>query len=505
MLSQLARRRAYVSTPWRLKQLAAQKISSFSSTSFCSTSNQTQSPMADTETELIYQSRNAVRLLTLNRPRKLNALSSGILESVYEKLNEFVKSDLANIVIVKGKEPRAFSAGADVASLAKAAQSEGLEKSLPGNAKFFQTEFVLNHTIATYPKPYVSILQGVTMGGGVGLSCHGAFRVATENTLLAMPETKIGYYPDVGALFFLSKLNGELGLYAALTGHRFKGYDSFKFGISTHYIGEDSLLDLERRLEELELGSIDSSTSAEYFKLVDWCLEEFSSEPPADYKPSLSVQDLDTIDECFKYDSLEEIINALQNAEAKNPEFVKNALSILSPENPEDGMSPLSLKVTLKAYRQAAKLDLQAALQQDMRLSYNFCNSPEFREGVIALLVEKRKPNWTFKSLSDVSNDTVNSMFAPIPEEFTLKFPSEANFTEYPYNFGLPREKDIMDFVTGETSEQDTKATKQDVIEFFKKKYPDGLKQGLTENVNEVLSRKTSPDPTDASLLDWNY
>ena len=168
-------------------------------------------------------------------------------------------------------------------------------------------------------------------------------------------------------------------------------------------------------------------------------------------------------------------------------------------------MSPLSLKVTLKAYRQAAKLDLQAALQQDMRLSYNFCNSPEFREGVIALLVEKRKPNWTFKSLSDVSNDTVNSMFAPIPEEFTLKFPSEANFTEYPYNFGLPREKDIMDFVTGETSEQDTKATKQDVIEFFKKKYPDGLKQGLTENVNEVLSRKTSPDPTDASLLDWNY
>lgn len=444
------------------------------------------------EAEVLFSTRNCVREITLNRPRKLNAITHGMIKAIAPKLREYAASDLAHSVVVRGKEPRAFSAGADVRALASAIR-EGAEGAKPAAAEFFKDEFALNHAIGTYKKPYISILQGVVMGGGVGLSCHGAFRVATESTLLAMPEANIGYYPDVGSLFFLSRLSGQLGLFAALTGHRFQGFDSYRFGIATHYVAEDSLVDLQRRLEELE-NTFD--TREEFFKLVDWCIEEFSSEPPASYKPSLSAQELDVIDAAFAKDSLEEIVDALK---AEGSEFAgKTAETLLA-------RCPLSLKATLAAYRRAAQLDFQAALEQDAVLSYNFVHNPNFVEGVLALLADKRAAKWSPPDLTGVTAAEVDALLAA-PEGYTpVAFGSDETFLEYPHHFGLPTEKEVQDFVTGETSEQDTKATRKDVVDFFRRRYPDGIKLWLAEYLNEVLDRKTTPDPSDKTLLDWIY
>lgn len=448
------------------------------------------------EPEILFHSRGCVREIVLNKPAKLNALNADMIAQIPQKLVDYTKSELANSILLRGATKRALSAGADVKALALKIRSKETGSELEAS-KFFNSEFSLNHQIATLEKPFISLMSGVVMGGGAGLTCHGAFRVATETTLLAMPETRIGYYPDVGMLFFMSRLTGQLGLYAALTGHRFAGFDAYKFGFATHYIAEDSAVDMQRRLEELEDTFGDSK---EYFKLVDWCIEEFGSEPPQDYIPSLKNADLDVIDAAFQYDTVEEIVAALKTTEG---EFAAQTLETLL------SRCPLSLKATLQAFRNVSKLDFQAALQQDAVLSYNFVTNPNFSEGVLALLADKRDAKWDPADLASVNPQQVDALFQTPDASETgfepVKFVNDTTFYDYPNHYGLPSVQDIQNYVTGETSEQDTKATRKDVIDFFRAKYPEGVKTWLKEYINEVLDRKTSPDPTDSTLLDWNY
>lgn len=451
------------------------------------------SPQGD---EVLFTSNGAVRTATLNRPSKLNAINQNMCELMIPRLLEYGKSDLVGSIVVKGAGHKAFSAGGDVTFLAKRSHEKGLEGSGEENAHYFRVEFGLNHLIATYNKPYVSLWDGYVMGGGVGMSSHGSFRVATEKTGFAMPETKIGYFPDVGGLFYLSRLNGQLGVFAGLTSYIIKGYDSYRLGLASHYVNSELIPQVEARLSELEVGAVELE---EYYRLVDETISEFASEPPANFKSEFSSTDLLLIDECFGKNTVEEIVDSLRANKDKSPEFVQNTLKAL------EERSPLSLKVTLEALRRVKKLDIKAALEQDMVLCHNFMFNPNFTEGVTALLIEKRSPKWIPPTLAEVTPQLVESFFHAPSSMRPVKFENDRTFKEYPHQFGLPNEQSVMDYVTGETNEKETKVSRKDVLEHFQRKYPNGYKQGLEEYLNEILDRRTTPDPEDSSLLDWNY
>jgi len=453
-------------------------------------------PSAPADDEVLFSTNGAVRTVTLNRPRKLNAINRNMCDLILPRLLEYAKSDLTGSVVIKGAGGKALSAGGDVASVAMLGKEVGLEKAIKINSDFFKDEFGLDHAIATYEKPYVSLWDGIVMGGGVGLTAHGSFRVATEKTMVSMPETSIGYYPDVGGLFFLSHLNGQLGLFAALTSHRFRGYDAYRLGLATHYVSHEMVAQVEQRLTELEPAGIPAK---EYFTLVNAAIEDYASEPPTDYSPGLSATDLDIIDVAFAKDTVEEILESLESQSERSPSFVAETVKTLQ------ARSPLSLKVTLKAYRKIAKLDLVAAFNEEMKICQHFMASPNFVEGVTALLVEKRPVKWDPATLSEVTPELVDSFFETPADPVQVAFTNDRTFTNYPHRFGLPSQQDVMDFVTGETSTIETKATRNDVIQHFSKQYPGSMKLGLSQYLNELLDRKTTPDSEDSTLLDWNY
>ncbi|KAJ1932018.1 3-hydroxyisobutyryl-CoA hydrolase, partial [Kickxella alabastrina] len=187
------------------------------------------------------------RSLVLNRPKALNSLTHPMVQSIRRHLQEWRQSDLCDIVILRSNSAKAFCAGGDVVDVS----NKWTRGDRSAAMRFFQDEYQTNHLIATYEKPLVALLNGYTMGGGVGLSMHAPFRVATESTVFAMPETKIGFFPDVGATFFLPRMDGQTGTYLGLTGQRLKGRDLLYAGIATHYVPSERLPMLEKRLQEI--------------------------------------------------------------------------------------------------------------------------------------------------------------------------------------------------------------------------------------------------------------
>src|SRR5450432_185982 len=217
-----------------------------------STSPAPQIPMeqpGDEPDDVLFSTLYGVRTIELNRPKKLNSLNASMARKIIPRLREWEKSDMANIILMSGAGTKAFCAGGDVAALAQ--QNKGGVEGQKESTDYFALEYQLDHLIATYSKPYVAIMDGITMGGGVGLSVHAPFRIATERTLFAMPETTIGFFPDVGASFFLPRMPGSVGTYLALTSEKLRGVNVFYAGVATHYIHSTSLPSLERRLAEL--------------------------------------------------------------------------------------------------------------------------------------------------------------------------------------------------------------------------------------------------------------
>jgi 3-hydroxyisobutyryl-CoA hydrolase len=210
-----------------------------------------------------------------------------------------------------GAGEKALCAGGDVAALAEYNKEgpEGQQRS----KDYFGLEYQLDHLIATYSKPYIAYMDGITMGGGVGLSVHAPFRIATERTVFAMPETKIGFFPDVGGGFFLPRLDGYTGRYLALTSETLKGVNVFYAGIGTHYIHSSNLGALTQRLSELDFS--DSMAHPERLDLIDATIDEFSSGLPHDEVPELTGNKREAIDRCFRYTTVEEILDALKKEE----------------------------------------------------------------------------------------------------------------------------------------------------------------------------------------------
>ncbi|KAJ9266289.1 hypothetical protein DTO212C5_6376 [Paecilomyces variotii] len=431
----------------------------------------------DEPDDVLFNSLYGVRTVELNRPKKLNSLNGSMARKILPRLKEWEKSQLANIIMVSGAGSKAFCAGGDVAALALQNEQgpEGQKKS----ADYFGLEYQLDHVIATYSKPYIAVMDGITMGGGVGLSVHAPFRIATERTLFAMPETTIGFFPDVGGSFFLPRLDGETGTYLALTSERLSGVQAFYAGIATHYLDSSVLSNLTARLSELVFK--DYATLPERLDLVNKTIAEFSTGLPSIQQEPIQLAGKlrKAIDRCFKYNTVEEIFKALENEEEQK-EWAQKTLETLSQR------SPTSLKVTLRQLRLGRKWSIAETFQREHHIAAQFMKHHDFVEGVKARLMSKppATPKWQPATLAEVSNEAVDAFFNIPQGQTRLPLINDANYNRYPHaHYALPTEKDIEKFV------RDTSKSRKQTVNEFVERW--GEKEGVREKVAEVLARRT--------------
>lgn len=348
------------------------------------------STSAEMDAEVLLEVKNKVGLITLNRPKALNALNLNMIRKIYPVLQKWEADPGVNLVVIKGTGGRAFCAGGDVRAVAEAGQKgEDLTK------MFFKEEYALNYAIGTLKTPYVALINGITMGGGVGLSVHGHFRVATEKTLFAMPETAIGLFPDVGGGYALSRMKGKLGIFLALTGHRLKGYDVKHAGVATHFVTSEKLADLESSLLSLP--------SDPDIHMVSKLLDDYDKECSDENKEFSLEKFTHQINSCFDKPTMEDIISAL---EQDGTEWALQQIEVLNK------MSPTSMKITLRQLQEGSKLNLAECLKMEYRLSQRFMEGNDFYEGIRAVLVDKdNSPKWSPSSLADVSKEKEDCYF----------------------------------------------------------------------------------------------
>lgn len=344
--------------------------------------------------DVIIRKAGSVGRITLNRPKALNALNQEMVTAMVDALQGWREDNDVKAVVVDGAGEKGFCAGGDIRMLAESGKA-GDDRAWT----FWRDEYQLNTLIAEYPKPYVALIDGITMGGGVGVSIHGEFRVAGDRTLFAMPETGIGFHPDVGGAYFLPRLNGELGVWMGLTGARLKTADCIAAGVATHYVPSDKN---EALIQALETEALDDEGEA-----VDAIIERFSGD--AGQSDLGMVQPL--IDAAFEGDDAEVIRNRLETADDA---WSKAVLKILSSK------SPTAVKVTLKALRQGADMSLRDVMVQDLRVSSRFLKEgSDFYEGVRAVIIDKdNAPNWS----APIADSDIDAYFASLEADKEMTF-----------------------------------------------------------------------------------
>jgi 3-hydroxyisobutyryl-CoA hydrolase len=421
-----------------------------------------------------------------------------MIRKIAPRMLEWAKSDMANVIVMKGAGEKAFCAGGDVAQLAKwnkeGASGQGQSRN------YFAQEYKLDHLIATFNKPYIAFMDGITMGGGVGLSVHAPFRIATERTVFAMPETTIGFFPDVGASFFLPRMPGFIGTYLALTSSRLTGANVFYSGIATHYLHSTSLPQLESRLAELRFADHDDLPTR--LATINATIEEFVTGLPHDEPILLRDQLRLAIDRCFGHDTVDAILRALEHEVEHGPMtgWARETLETLHKR------SPTSVHVALRQMRIGAKWNIRDTFVREHAIASKFMAGHDFTEGVSALLIEKRPAKWSpAASLEDIAPEdsaklTNDFFLVPKDQRQALRLLTDANYDEYPYAFGVPTEKQVEDKVV-----RGTMSREQIVDEFVRER---GLKQGVREVVEEILARKTKVKKTAAGsemVAVWKY
>ncbi|XP_010919879.2 3-hydroxyisobutyryl-CoA hydrolase 1 isoform X1 [Elaeis guineensis] len=347
------------------------------------------------------------RILALNRPRQLNALSFPMIMRLLKLFVAYEGDPKVKLLIMKGNG-RAFCAGGDVAAVAHSIT----EGHWTFGANFFRNEFTLNYIIATYSKPQVSILHSIVMGGGAGVSIHGKFRVATEKTVFAMPETALGLFPDIGASYFLSRLPGFFGEYVGLTGVRLDGPEMLACGLATHFVPSMKLALLEESLTR-----VDTSDPNVICAIID----QFSQQAPV--KESSAYNRLDLIEKCFSKRTVEEILSALeQEAENGAIEWITAAIQSLKKA------SPISLKISLRSIREGRLQGLDQCLIREYRMCCHVLRkevSKDFFEGCRAILVDKdRNPKWEPSRLDLIDDKMVDRYFSKVDDWEDLKLPT---------------------------------------------------------------------------------
>jgi enoyl-CoA hydratase len=341
-------------------------------------------PSATVDEVLIRRDGRAGRITT-SRPKALNALTHDMVRKVRDALDAWTNDPTIELVLLDGAGDKALCAGGDVISLYESRRDgSGVART------FWRDEYHLNALIARYPKPYIAVQDGIVMGGGIGLSSHGRYRVVTERSMLAMPETGIGLIPDVGGTWLLSHAQGELGTYLALTGARMSGSDAIQAGLAGSFVSSKNLDALKARLVDRAGG------------LADDIIDDAEESVPL----STLAADRAKIDRWFGFDTVEEIVAAL--AATTDPLAAKIRADLAQ-------KSPLALKTTLAALRRARKLgSLEEALNFEYRLVVRLFEHGEFSEGIRALLVDKDKaPKWNPPRLEDVTDEMVGRLSAP--------------------------------------------------------------------------------------------
>ncbi len=341
--------------------------------------------MGENEDVLVNVDRG-VGLITLNRPKAINSLTHSMVNAISPVLADWAQDDDIRAVVIDGAGERGLCAGGDIVAIYNSIKDDG------GSATrdFWYDEYLLNAQIGRFAKPYVALMDGIVMGGGVGVSAHGNVRVATDTTKMAMPEVGIGFIPDVGGTWILSRTPGLLGLHAALTGQTFDGADAIALGFADHYVPHD-------KLEAFKAAIIADG--------VDAALAAHTVEPP----PSNLLAQREWIDKCFAEQTAVEIVVALRGHGGPAAE----AADLI------ETRSPVSVSVTLESVRRAAKLEtLEDVLRDEYRVSCASLRSHDFPEGIRAQVIDKdRNPKWSPATLAAVTNADVEAYFAPADRE----------------------------------------------------------------------------------------
>jgi enoyl-CoA hydratase len=341
------------------------------------------------EGDVVVRALGSLRRLTLNRPQALNAITLDMAVTMIALMREWADDPAVGTVLIDGAGERAFCAGGDIRALYDAAKSGG---SLP--AHFWATEYRLNVLIARYPKPVIAIMDGMVMGGGVGLSAHAAHRVVTDRSTVAMPEVGIGFFPDVGASFPLSRAPGFVGSYLALTGNRAGAADAIYCGLADVHIAAPRLAEIPATLADCRTG-----------EHVRARLAELSTSPARGGLPAAQPW----IDRCYSVDRVQNIVDRLQDSSEEPAQAALQAMR---------KASPTSLKITLRNVRQAASFKrVEECFQQDYRIALACVAGHDFIEGIRAAIVDKdRKPAWHPDKLEAVTPEIVERHFRSVGE-----------------------------------------------------------------------------------------
>ncbi len=333
--------------------------------------------------EVVVRTSGALGHLILNRPRAINALNHEMVHSLAAALADWEHDDAVRTVLLSGAGDRGLCAGGDIVAIYTSVR-DGRDDA----TRFWRDEYALDAAISRYPKPYVALMDGLVLGGGIGLSAHGRIRVVTERTRIGMPEVSIGFFPDIGGTYLLARAPGELGTHLALTGGTATGADAIALGVADHFVPSE-------RLPEL-IEALTGRAAAD-------AVAEFAIEPPA----SELLAQRSWIDELYRGDDAETIVGRL--ASSTEPAARDAAATILT-------KSPTSVAVTLAALRRAAALpSLEAALDQDYRIATRFSQGTEVIEGIRAQVIDKdRTPHWSPATLAGVSAAAVDEYFAPL-------------------------------------------------------------------------------------------
>ena len=348
------------------------------------------------EPEVIVERRGAGGFLTLNRPKALNALNLGMVRTIAAALDDFEKDDRVTRVVVSGAGGRAFCAGGDIRLL----YEQGKAGDHASQRAFWREEYILNRRIKRYPKPYIALIDGIVMGGGVGLSAHGVHAVASERTVFAMPEVGIGFFPDVGATYVLPRLPHRIGRYFALTGERAGAGDALAFGLADAFVES-------RRMGELA-EALRDSTSTEQI------LAGFNEKPPA----SPLAAETALIERCFAGETIDACLSALEAAKDEGAALAKTALASTLAK------SPTSQAIALRQMQIGAGLSFEEAMTVEFRIVSRICRRHDFYEGVRAVIVDKdNRPQWRPARAVDVTKEDIDAYFAPLGAD-DLVFPA---------------------------------------------------------------------------------
>ena len=345
----------------------------------------------DESVEVLCEKQGEAGLITLNRPKALNALTLNMVREMRRALDAWATDPQVTRIVVQGAGEKAFCAGGDIRQLTEDLKAGRREPALA----FWREEYQLNIAIKRYPKPYISLIDGIVMGGGVGVSLHGAYRVAGERYLFAMPEVGIGFFPDVGATYALPRLPGETGMYLALTGDRVKRADAVMLGLATHSVASESIPALRDALMAGEP--------------VDAALARFAADPG----PAPLEAEREAINACFSADSVAAILKRLDEAAAGGSEFAAKTAAGMRAK------SPTSMSLAFEQVRRGVAMDFEEAMRTEFRIVSHIGEGHDFYEGVRAVLIDKdNRPQWRPASIEAIDPAVIEHHFASLgPQE----------------------------------------------------------------------------------------